>query len=80
VVAAAQSGALQGCETTHIDALNLDIPVSIPGVPDQYVDPRHGWESLDAYNEQATKLAALFQRNMQKFDVSDAIIAAGPQA
>ena len=80
VVAAAQSGALEGCKTVHIDTLNLEIPVSIPGVPDQYVDPRNGWTSLEEYQEQASKLAALFQKNMQKFDVSAAIVTAGPKA
>jgi len=80
VVAAAQSGALIGAETRHIDALNLDFPVSIPGVDSQYVDPMAGWESEEAYNTQAKKLAALFQDNFTKFDVSDAIVAAGPRA
>ncbi len=80
VVAAAQSGALADVETVHLDNLNLDIPLAIPGVDDKYVDPRSGWSSLDEYNQAASKLAALFNRNMQKFDVSDAILAAGPKA
>lgn len=80
VVHAAQSGALLGIETRHIDTLNLDFPVEIPGVDAHYVDPKAGWDNPAAYEEQASKLAALFQENIKKFDVSDAIIAAGPKA
>jgi phosphoenolpyruvate carboxykinase (ATP) len=79
VVAAAQSGALADVETIHLDNLNLDIPISIPGVAQQYVDPRTGWSSIEEYNQAAAKLAALFNKNIQKFDVSDAILAAGPK-
>ena len=43
VVAAAQSGALLNVETKHIDALNLDFPVSIPGVADEFIDPKASW-------------------------------------
>ena len=79
VVAAAQSGALLNVATKHIDSLNLDFPVTIPGVADEYIDPKASWGDDDAYEEQAKKLAALFKGNIEKFDVSDVIVAAGPQ-
>lgn len=80
VVHAAQSGALLNAETKRIDTLNLEFPTTIPGVDAQYVDPKAGWDDPEAYEVQAAKLAALFQENIKKFDVSDAIIAAGPKA
>jgi len=80
VVHACQSGALLNTPTTRLDTLNLTFPTEIPGVDAQYVDPRKGWESEAAYNEQARKLAGLFAENIKKFKVSDAIVAAGPRA
>jgi phosphoenolpyruvate carboxykinase (ATP) len=71
---------LLNAETRHIDTLNLDFPVSIPGVDPCYCDPKAGWGDDTAYEEQAGKLAALFQDNIKKFEVSDAIVAAGPCA
>jgi phosphoenolpyruvate carboxykinase (ATP) len=80
VVHACQSGALLDVPTGHLDILNLDFPTTIPGVDDQYINPRTGWGDAAAYDEQATKLAALFQENITNFEVSDAIIAAGPKS
>ena len=80
VVHACQSGALLDAPTSHLDILNLKFPVKIPGVDAQHVDPRGGWGSSEAYDEQARNLAALFEENIKKFDVSDAIIAAGPKS
>ena len=80
VVSAAQNGSLLNVETEHLDALNLDIPVAIPGVDEKYINPRKAWGDDTGYDEQATKLAKLFQDNIKKFDVSDDIINAGPKA
>ncbi len=79
IVSAAQSGALVDCETEHLEALNLDIPKSIAGVDAKYVNPREAWEDKGAYDEQAAKLASLFQDNIKKFDISEAIASAGPK-
>jgi phosphoenolpyruvate carboxykinase (ATP) len=79
VVKAAQEGSLIDTETRHIDNLNLYYPTHIPGVDPQYTNPKAGWKNDGAYEEQAHQLATLFTENIKKFDVSDAIIAAGPQ-
>ena len=80
VVAAAQSGALLDGPRGHLDILNLDFPTEIPGVDAQYINPREGWGDTAAYDEQARKLASLFQDNIGNFDVSEDIVAAGPKA
>ncbi len=51
-----------------------------PGVDAKYVDPRTGWGSAAIYDEQASKLAALFEENIKKFQVSQDITAAGPKS
>ena len=79
VVKAAQEGSLVGVETRHIESLNLDCPVTIPGVDAQYADPKAGWGDDEAYETQARELAHLFLENIANFDVSDAILAAGPR-
>lgn len=80
VVNACQTGELLKTATAHLDILNLDFPTEIPGVAAKYVDPRNGWASSEDYDKQARKLAALFEENIKKFDVSDKIVAAGPKS
>ncbi|MFT6955387.1 MAG: phosphoenolpyruvate carboxykinase (ATP) [Halieaceae bacterium] len=79
IVAAAQSGALLKTATGHLDILNLNFPLEIAGVDSQYVNPRTGWNDDEAYDKQASTLAVLFQENIKKFEVSDAIVEAGPR-
>ena len=79
VVTAAQNGSLANAETEHLDILNLSFPKEIPGVDAKYVNPRENWGDTAAYDAAASKLAALFQENITKFNASPEVVAAGPK-
>ena len=79
IVSACQRGALLDCNAHHLDYLNLDIPVEIPGVDSSYLNPRDTWADKLSYDAEAKNLANLFAENFKKFEVDNAIIEAGPR-
>lgn len=78
IVSAIVSGALNEAKYDTLPGFNLKIPVNVPGVDSTLLDPRKNWENQQAYLENATLLIRQFRENFQRFNVSEAIKAAGP--
>ncbi len=64
---AALTGKLDAVETRTDAFFNLQVPVSCDGVPDEILDPRNTWADKDAYDQQAKKLANMFNENFKQF-------------
>ncbi len=80
MVHAALDGKLDAVKTRTDPVFGLSVPQTIPGVPDEILDPRGTWADAGAYDAQAKKLAEMFRKNFEKFgSVDAAIAAAGPQ-
>lgn len=82
MVTAALNGDLEKVEYKHHDVFNVDYPTSCPNVPDEMLDARGMWEDKAAYDEQANKLAGMFEANFTKKypNMAPEIINAGPKA
>ncbi len=80
MITAALSGDLDGVETQEDAAFGLRIPVHVPGVPDEVLQPRQTWDDPDAYDRQAAKLVTMFRENFEKYadDVPESVRNAGP--
>jgi len=78
IIDAIVSGQLAQVETQHIDGLNIDVPVSVPGVDSTLLVPKQTWSNADQYDEYAANLIHEFKQNFKKYDVSEAIVNAGP--
>jgi phosphoenolpyruvate carboxykinase (ATP) len=82
MVRAVIGGQLDDAETREDPFFGLNVPVAVPGVDSDLLDPRGTWENGEDYDGQATKLADLFRENFQKFEsqVSAEVRNAGPHS
>jgi phosphoenolpyruvate carboxykinase (ATP) len=80
MVRAALNGELEGVETVMDPIFRVQVPVRVPGVPDEVLFPRNTWADKDAYDTAARKIAAMFHENFAKYapGVSEAVRNAGP--
>ena len=80
MVTAALTGALDIVKYRHDDLFNLDIPIDVPGIPSEILDPKNTWSDKDSYELSAKKLAQMFVENFKKFqNVATEILNAGPK-
>jgi len=78
---AALEGLLNKAEMHEDPIFGFQVPVSVPGVPNEVLNPRNTWTDKDAYDKQAQKLALLFEENFVQFreNVPGHVLAAGPK-
>ncbi|WP_175640387.1 phosphoenolpyruvate carboxykinase (ATP) [Metabacillus schmidteae] len=78
MVRAALNGELDNVETGKDDIFGLEIPLHVPGVPDDVLIPEKTWSDKEAYKAKALDLAGKFNENFKKFtSVSEDIVKLG---
>jgi phosphoenolpyruvate carboxykinase (ATP) len=80
MVRAAFSGALDTVPTRREPVFGFEVPLHVPDVPDDVLDPRATWKNGADYDAHAVRLTALFRKNFEQFAdrVPKAVREAGP--
>jgi phosphoenolpyruvate carboxykinase (ATP) len=79
IVAAAINGELTKQEYRHDDIFNFDVPVAVPGISAEILNPKNLWSKKQEYDKEAHELASLFVENFKKFkNIEDTVKSAGP--
>ncbi len=81
IIDAIHDGSLAKADYVEDPIFGLAVPTSCPNVPDEILTPKNTWADKDAFDKQAHKLAALFNKNFEAYKEgsSEAIINAGPR-
>lgn len=67
-------GQLEGLETKRDEALWLNVPLAIPGVPDTYLHPERAYRDPAVYEERKAQLAAAFQEALSRLGEADLVV------
>src|SRR5213083_3228511 len=80
MVRAALAGKLDRIPTTPDPVFGVEVPLQVPGVPEDLLLPRGTWSDPAAYDAQAARLAQMFRDNFAQFQhqVHAAVGDAGP--
>ncbi len=76
---AALDGELDAVEYRQDPIFGFEVPVEVPGVEPELLDPRSTWSDPEAYDEKARYLAEKFKENFERFGADDNIVDAGPR-
>lgn len=81
IIDAIHTNALDSVAYETDPIFGLAVPTSCPNVPADVLIPKKTWADQAAYDQQARKLAELFNQNFETYKAgsSDAIINAGPK-
>jgi phosphoenolpyruvate carboxykinase (ATP) len=80
MVRAAIAGELEAAGTRIDPIFRVQVPLHVPGVPDEILDPRKTWAEPAEYDRLAKQLTDRFISNFSRFeDVASEVAAAGPQ-
>lgn len=81
MITAALNGELDQVNFETHPLFGLQFPVSCPNVPDEILNPRNTWENKADYDEKASHLASLFNKNFETYasGVSEEIKSAAPK-
>ena len=67
LVTAALTGAIDAAPLRADANFGFAVPVRLPGIPEEMLDPRKGWADGAAYDKAAGHLKSLFEQNFEKF-------------
>jgi phosphoenolpyruvate carboxykinase (ATP) len=72
---------LRSVEYRTDPVFGFEVPVSVPGVDSELLDPRSTWRDPEAYDRKARELARMFRDNFEQFARSAGpdVTAAGPR-
>ena len=78
MITAILNGELDKAEFELDPIFNVMVPKTCPNVPDEILTPKNTWADKAAYERDAKKLAAMFHKNFEKYDMPEDVINAGP--
>ena len=60
-------GSVDNVELKEHEIFNVEFPIYLPGIEHDLCNPRAAWKDKSAYDEQAMKLASMFQKNFVQY-------------
>ncbi len=82
IIDAILDGSIDKAETKTIPIFNLEVPLSLPGVDPNILDPRNTYKDAGEWEKKARDLAELFIKNFEQYTDNEEgkrLVAAGPK-
>ncbi|MBJ7602533.1 MAG: phosphoenolpyruvate carboxykinase (ATP) [Candidatus Dormibacteraeota bacterium] len=73
IVRAVVEGRLRDVETRTDPVFGLAVPVAVPNVPSEVLNPRSAWPDAHAYDQQAQRLREMFEANLARLAEAGAV-------